>query len=807
MSIFLSSPTRILSACVVCGKNVAAAVAVPCPRCARVLYCEPACLDAHRMAHAGACTRTYVALALGMSRDGASSALRDTPSTDEDETAAAENRDATILSATPVATAGDVVGLSFDSVSPENCARISVKVVRGLRMRSDRAMRDMFRPEEFGAPVSELGAGSYGVVNAYRAAEGIIAMKEMKMDMRQLKNVRAQNIHELQVLGIGFHPNIAHVCKVAFGQSDVSNSLPNKLILMMDPAHASLGECIKRARLLVRADDVPRQNLEISPDEVCDFAYQMTRAVAYLHSRLVQHHDIKPGNFLVYAIPRKQNSKIGIGARIALTDFGLSSAFEFFPTAKPVLGTLQYQPPEWIFGSGLGTYAADVWALGCTIYELATGRRLFSADGSGLPPLPDEIKLNKKQQRRRELAAGMFAAMGVPPDSVRERWMPRYADFLAEKFPAAQVPLAEKLRADLGPRFPESLVDLLLRTLDWEPNLRWSAGKLMREHPYFAQVRGTVDADIPAPEASEFPPIASSERQSELLNAEGVISVLRYVAAGHRSTLLRAKLPQTSPSHRLAIIHLLNLHGDFVDSASLVLAAALTYLRAYAFAPNPALRLPADADDARCRRAAAACYHLALLYREWSTDKTLFEDYVEEFGKDAIDGGLLSKEFQTLLEAIDFDVSVPTIYDFIRQFTRLKATRAGDDSARIVSVAAAVMIAGFADPGVAFDLSSHDDASLAEACVFLAMYDFKAAAEEEAKILPSDAPPRTEQLKLPARLVKSVSRLRAALIEKYDEPEYRAAISSIAASSNPKLLEDLKLIVDGTRPGMVAVRR
>ncbi|HET6832144.1 MAG TPA: serine/threonine-protein kinase, partial [Solirubrobacterales bacterium] len=101
---------------------------------------------------------------------------------------------------------------------------------------------------------------------------------------------------------------------------------------------------------------------------------QVASALDVAHSRGLVHRDIKPGNILV---------EQGSGDHAYLTDFGLAKRFDQATDAGALtrtgafVGTLDYVAPEQIRGGRVDA-RADVYALGCVLYEAIAGRAPFS---------------------------------------------------------------------------------------------------------------------------------------------------------------------------------------------------------------------------------------------------------------------------------------------------------------------------------------------------------------------------------------------------------------------------------------------
>ncbi|CAL4947944.1 unnamed protein product [Urochloa decumbens] len=95
------------------------------------------------------------------------------------------------------------------------------------------------------------------------------------------------------------------------------------------------------------------------------YARDVARGLAYLHGRSLVHGDVKARNVV-----------IGGDGRARLTDFGCARPVHA-RSSRPVGGTPAFMAPEVARGEEQGP-AADVWALACTVIEMATGRAPWS---------------------------------------------------------------------------------------------------------------------------------------------------------------------------------------------------------------------------------------------------------------------------------------------------------------------------------------------------------------------------------------------------------------------------------------------
>ncbi|KAG9395486.1 Protein kinase domain [Carpediemonas membranifera] len=92
-------------------------------------------------------------------------------------------------------------------------------------------------------------------------------------------------------------------------------------------------------------------------------AVSLFRGLSHMHTSHYIHRDIKPANILV-------NTK----GEVKLTDFGVAAELDHtLAQANSWVGTMVYMSPERING-GSYSFAADIWALGLTVMEVAMGR-------------------------------------------------------------------------------------------------------------------------------------------------------------------------------------------------------------------------------------------------------------------------------------------------------------------------------------------------------------------------------------------------------------------------------------------------
>lgn len=126
---------------------------------------------------------------------------------------------------------------------------------------------------------------------------------------------------------------------------------------------------------------------------VLDVAIQMSRAVHAAHRTGVIHRDLKPANVFI-------DQRDGKTETVKLLDFGVAKMQEnqSFTQTEQVMGTLTYMPPEQLQSAKYVDARADIYAIGCIVYEMLTKRPPFTASSkmelmlkvSNDPPEPIE---------------------------------------------------------------------------------------------------------------------------------------------------------------------------------------------------------------------------------------------------------------------------------------------------------------------------------------------------------------------------------------------------------------------------------
>lgn len=213
-----------------------------------------------------------------------------------------------------------------------------------------------------------LGVGTVGTIRRAvdKATRQDVALKILQPAVSQDETIRLRFEREIEVLHKLDHPNI--VACYDHGIDD------QRLFYSMEVVEGgTLKELLKK-----------RGKLRI--EEAIECGWQLCSALQHIHNHGIVHRDLKPSN--VY---------LTVNGLIKLGDFGIAldtGATEITDQGLTV-GSYLYMSPEQIRGERSISYQADLYAIGCLLYELVTGEppytgsnfaRIFDQHLSSEPP-------------------------------------------------------------------------------------------------------------------------------------------------------------------------------------------------------------------------------------------------------------------------------------------------------------------------------------------------------------------------------------------------------------------------------------
>ncbi|HEV8610304.1 MAG TPA: protein kinase [Thermoanaerobaculia bacterium] len=209
--------------------------------------------------------------------------------------------------------------------------------------------------------VSPLGAGGMGEV--YRAKdtrlERTVAIKILASHLSASPEVRQRFEREAKTISQLSHP---HICAL----HDVGREGDVEYLVM---------EYLEGETL---ADRLLKGSLPL--EQTLRFGIQIADALDKAHRQGIVHRDLKPGNVMLtwsgvklldfglakaMALPSQQSSLTALPTQMNLTQEGT------------ILGTFQYMAPEQLEGKEADA-RTDIFAFGCVLYEMATGKKAFS---------------------------------------------------------------------------------------------------------------------------------------------------------------------------------------------------------------------------------------------------------------------------------------------------------------------------------------------------------------------------------------------------------------------------------------------
>jgi DNA-binding beta-propeller fold protein YncE len=232
-----------------------------------------------------------------------------------------------------------------------------------------------------------IARGGMGVV--YRAThlglERQVALKVIARELADREGFRERFLRESRLAARLDHPSVVPIYD--------SREVDGELIVAM--------RLIKGGDLRALID----REGPLAPARALHLLGQVADALDAAHAAGIVHRDVKPHNILVD------------GDRAYLSDFGLAKAFDESESGSAsVVGTAHYMSPEQWRGDSIGP-AADVYSLGCVLYEAVTGIAPFGrAEADIEPAMPQGVEAAirrataKEPRDRYRSADGLIAA-------------------------------------------------------------------------------------------------------------------------------------------------------------------------------------------------------------------------------------------------------------------------------------------------------------------------------------------------------------------------------------------------------------
>jgi len=217
----------------------------------------------------------------------------------------------------------------------------------------------------------ELSSGGMGTI--YRARHELLgrdaAVKVLRAELTSDPELVDRFFTEARAATAIRHPSIIEVFD--FGYTETGEAYLVMEFLEGESLHAHL-KAFKPAGL--------------SPQQAASFARGISNALVAAHAKGIVHRDLKPAN--IFLVPDAEQP---YGVRVKILDFGIAKLVD--PTGMPLgrshtidgalIGTPRYMAPEQARSAKAIDFRADLYSLGCILYEMVVGEAPFPKGGSG----------------------------------------------------------------------------------------------------------------------------------------------------------------------------------------------------------------------------------------------------------------------------------------------------------------------------------------------------------------------------------------------------------------------------------------
>ncbi|CAG9325126.1 unnamed protein product [Blepharisma stoltei] len=217
-------------------------------------------------------------------------------------------------------------------------------------------INDLLFPEDQFIIKKFIAKGGEGKVYVAEdvVTKDLVALKQFEAPVEERDAFIAIISKEAQLMKSFCHPNIVKCLGLYMPQEQTEGMITVSIVM----------EYIEGGSL---ADKLKTKG-PFSLEEIKDLCKDILEGLDYLHGLNIIYRDIKPSNILC-------------GDLLKITDFGISTQLREIETIpRSCAGTPWYMAPEVILGEPY-SYAADIWSLGCLVYELYTGSKPFKTAG------------------------------------------------------------------------------------------------------------------------------------------------------------------------------------------------------------------------------------------------------------------------------------------------------------------------------------------------------------------------------------------------------------------------------------------
>ncbi|MBL9090675.1 MAG: serine/threonine protein kinase [Planctomycetaceae bacterium] len=210
--------------------------------------------------------------------------------------------------------------------------------------------------------LDKIGAGAMGKVYKakHRRMNRVVALKVLSPHVSAAPKIIDRFFREVQVAARMSHPNV-----VAAYDSGESQGL-----------HYLVMEFVEGRDLLSYAD----ANAPLGVDCAIDLIRQAAEGLAYAHEQNVVHRDVKPANILVTHDGRAKILDLGLARIMEDESTNTGETQNVLTVEGEVMGTPDYMAPEQSFDTHTADHRADIYALGCSLYRILTGRIPYPGD-------------------------------------------------------------------------------------------------------------------------------------------------------------------------------------------------------------------------------------------------------------------------------------------------------------------------------------------------------------------------------------------------------------------------------------------